>query len=278
MLEQAKAAAFRNLHSGREILLLPNVWDVASARIVEEAGFRAVATSSAGVSFSLGYPDGQVIPRDEMLAAITRIAKAVKVPVTADVESGYGKAAKDAALTARAVIDAGAVGMNLEDVADASTSALVELPLQLEKIHAIREIADRVRVPLVLNARTDTYLLQIGDPAKRYDETVRRLSAYRDAGADCVFVPGLSDAASIGRLVADLKCPLNILAGTGSPSVPELFKLGVARVSLGSAPMRAALGQLRRLGEELKASGTYSALDGSPSYAEMNLLMERSKN
>jgi 2-methylisocitrate lyase-like PEP mutase family enzyme len=278
MLEQAKAAAFRNLHSGREILLLPNVWDVASARIVEEAGFRAVATSSAGVSFSLGYPDGQVIPRDEMLAAITRIAKAVKVPVTADVESGYGKAAKDAALTARAVIDAGAVGMNLEDVADASTSALVELPLQLEKIRAIREIADRVRVPLVLNARTDTYLLQIGDPAKRYDETVRRLSAYRDAGADCVFVPGLSDAASIGRLVADLKCPLNILAGTGSPSVPELFKLGVARVSLGSAPMRAALGQLRRLGEELKASGTYSALDGSPSYAEMNLLMERSKN
>jgi 2-methylisocitrate lyase-like PEP mutase family enzyme len=278
MLEQAKAAAFRNLHSGHEILLLPNVWDVASARIVEEAGFRAVATSSAGVSFSLGYPDGQVIPRDEMLAAITRIAKAVKVPVTADMESGYGPTARDAALTARAVIDAGAVGMNLEDVADASTSALVELPLQLEKIHAIREIADRVRVPLVLNARTDTYLLQIGDPAKRYDETVRRLSAYRDAGADCVFVPGLSDAASIGRLVADLKCPLNILAGTGSPSVPELFKLGVARVSLGSAPMRAALGQLRRLGEELKASGTYSALDGSPSYAEMNLLMERSKN
>jgi 2-methylisocitrate lyase-like PEP mutase family enzyme len=278
MQEQAKAAALRKLHSGRQILLLPNVWDVASACIVEEAGFKAVATSSAGVAFSLGYPDGQVISRDEMLAAIARIAKAVKVPVTADVESGYGPTARDAALTARAVIDVGAVGMNLEDAASDGSPALVELPLQLEKIHAIREIADRVRVPLVLNARTDTYLLEIGDPAKRYDETIRRLSAYRDAGADCVFAPGLSDATTIGRLVVDLKCPVNILAGTGSPSVPELFKLGVARVSLGSAPMRAALGQLRRLAEELKASGTYSGLDGAPSYGEMNLLMERSKN
>jgi len=277
MQEQAKAAAFRNLHTGGEILLLPNVWDVASAHIIEEAGFKAVATSSAGVAFSLGYPDGQVISHEEMLAAIARIAKAVKVPVTADVESGYGETAKDAALTARAVIDAGAVGMNLEDVADASTSALVELPLQLEKIHAVREIAERVRVPLVLNARTDVYLLEIGEPAKRYDETVLRLSAYRDAGADCVFAPGLSDAATIGRLVADLKCPVNILAGPGSPSVPELFKLGVARVSLGSAPTRAALGQLRRVAEELKASGTYSALDGAPSYAEMNLMMKQSK-
>ncbi|HEY4904406.1 MAG TPA: isocitrate lyase/phosphoenolpyruvate mutase family protein [Candidatus Sulfotelmatobacter sp.] len=277
MLEQAKAAALRNLHSGREILLLPNVWDVASARIVEESGFKAIATSSAGVAFSLGYPDGQVISREEMLAAIARIAKAVKVPVTADVESGYGKTPEDAARTARAVIDAGAVGMNLEDVASDSGAALVELPLQLEKIQAVREIADRVRVPLVLNARTDVYLLQIGDPATRYDETVRRLSAFRDAGADCVFAPGLRDAATIGKLVADLKCPVNILAGPGSPSVPELFKLGVARVSLGSGPMRAALGHLRRVATELKILGTYSVLDHAPSHAEMNLLMGRSQ-
>jgi 2-methylisocitrate lyase-like PEP mutase family enzyme len=277
MLEQAKAAALRNLHSGREILLLPNVWDVASARIVEESGFKAIATSSAGVAFSLGYPDGQVISREEMLAAIARIAKAVKVPVTADVESGYGKTPEDATRTARAVIDAGAVGMNLEDAVGDSSPALVELPLQLEKIRAVREIADRVRVPLVLNARTDVYLLQIGDPAKRYDETIRRLSAYRDAGADCVFAPGLRDAATIGKLVADLKCPVNILAGPGSPSVPELFKLGVARVSLGSGPMRAALGHLRRVATELKILGTYSVLDHAPSHAEMNLLMGRSQ-
>ena len=165
--------------------------------------------------------------------------------------------------------------MNLEDAE--SSGALVELPLQLEKIGAVREMANRLRIPLVLNARTDVYLLQIGAPAKQYDETVRRLSAFRDAGADCVFVPGLQDASTIGRLVADVKCPVNILAGPGSPSVPELSKLGVARVSLGSAPMRAALGQLRRIATEVRTSGTYSNLEDSPTYAEMNLMMDRNR-
>ena len=273
--EQAKAAALRVLHTGKQILLLPNAWDVASARIIEESGFKAVATSSAGVAFSLGYPDGQVIPRDEMLAAIARIVNAVKVPVTADVESGYGKTPEDAARTARAVLDAGAVGMNLEDAVADSSAALVDLPLQLEKIRAVREMGSRLRIPLVLNARTDVYLLQIGDPATRYDETVHRLSAFRDAGADCVFVPGVRHAPTIGRLVADLKCPVNILAGPGSPSVLELSKLGVARVSLGSGPMRAALGHLRRIAEELKTTGTYSKLEDAPSHAEMNRMMER---
>jgi len=273
--EQAKAAAFRVLHTGKEILLLPNVWDVASARLIEESGFKAAATSSAGIAFSLGYPDGQRISREQMLAVIARIAKAVRVPVTADVEAGYGKTPEDAGRTARAVIEAGAVGMNLEDAMGDSPSALVELPLQVEKIRAVCEMASRLRIPLVLNARTDMYLLQIGDPAERYDETVRRLSAFHEAGADCVFAPGLRDAPTIGRLVADLKCPVNILAGPGSPSVPELSKLGVARVSLGSATMRASVGCLRRIAEELRATGTYSNLEDAPSHAEMNRMMER---
>jgi 2-methylisocitrate lyase-like PEP mutase family enzyme len=149
------------------------------------------------------------------------------------------------------------------------------LPLQLEKIRAVREMANRVRIPIVLNARTDIYLLQIGGPSKRYDETVRRLSAFRDAGADCVFVPGLRDPAIIGRLVADLKCPINILAGPGSPTVQELFALGVARVSLGSGTMRATMGHLRRIAEELKSAGTYSKLEDAPTHAEMNRMMEQ---
>ena len=167
--------------------------------------------------------------------------------------------------------------MNLEDVPSDSSTTLIDLTLQLEKIRAVREMASRLGVPLVLNARTDVYLLQIGDPARRYDETVHRLSAYREAGADCVFVPGLRDAPTIGRLVADLKCPVNILAGPGSPSVPELSKLGVARVSLGSSPMRATLGHLRRIAEELRTAGTYSELEGAPSHAEMNRMMERNQ-
>ena len=272
--QEKKAEAFRAMHSGGKVLLLPNVWDVASARIIEAAGFPAIATSSAGVAFALGYPDGQKIPREEMLAAVARIARAVKVPVTADVEAAYGDRPEDAAWTARAVIEAGAVGMNLEDAAEDSKHPLVDLSLQLERIRAVRETASRWQVPLVLNARTDVYLLQVGEPAARYDETVRRLRAFRDAGADCVFVPGLKDAATIGRLVSDLRCPLNILGGPGTPSVPELQKLGVARVSLGSGPMRAALGLLRRVADELRSNGTYAAMEAAPTHAEVNKLME----
>ncbi|MBZ5705414.1 MAG: isocitrate lyase/phosphoenolpyruvate mutase family protein [Acidobacteriia bacterium] len=271
--QKAKANAFRAMHRGPHVLLLPNVWDVASARVVEEAEFGAIATTSAGVAFTLGYPDGEKISREEMLARVARIARAVKVPVTADVEAGYGNRPEDAAQTARAVIDAGAVGMNFEDGTDDPADPLVDLSLQLEKIRAIREAALKTGVLLVLNARTDVYLLQVGDPAKRYDEAVRRLLAFRDAGAECVFVPGLGDTETIRRIVQDLKCPVNILAGPGFPSVPELEKLGVARVSLGSGPMRATLGLVRSMAEELKSSGTYKALEGAPSHAEINKML-----
>lgn len=277
-LEQTKKAeAFKALHSGPAPLLLANVWDVASARIIEQAGFPAVATSSAGVAFAHGFPDGEKISADRMIAAIAEIAAAVNVPVTADVEAGYGNAPDSAARTAREVIKAGAVGMNFEDATGDAARPLADLALQLERIHAIRETANRLGVPLVLNARTDVYLLQVGDPEKRYDETLRRALAFRDAGADCIFVPGLRDAHTIGRLVADLQCPVNILAGPGSPSVEELTSLSVKRISLGSSPMRATLGLLRRLGEELKTRGTYTTMDGAPSHAEVNELMSLSQ-
>jgi 2-methylisocitrate lyase-like PEP mutase family enzyme len=270
--QKERANALRTLHRGR-ILLLANVWDVASARIVEEAGFAAIATTSAGVAFSLGYPDGQRISREEMLARITRIQKAVKIPVTADVEAGYGNRPEDAARTAREVIEAGAVGMNLEDATDDPGQPLVELSLQLEKIRAVREAALKSGVLLVLNARTDVYLAEVGASETRYDNALKRLLAFRDAGADCVFIPGLKDSETIARLVRDLKCPVNILAGPGSPSVPQLEKLGVARVSLGSGPMRATLGLMKRIAEELMTSGTYSAMEGAPSHAEINQMM-----
>lgn len=271
--QKSKAQAFRAMHRGPKLLLLPNVWDVASARILEQAGFGALATSSAGVAFSLGYPDGEKISREEMLARIQRIARAVQAPVTADVEAGYGRRPEDAAQTARAVIESGAVGMNLEDGTEDAAQPLLDLTLALEKIRAVREAALKSGVLLVLNARTDVYLLQVGPPEKRYDEAVRRLAAFRDAGADCVFVPGLRDAETIRRLVSELKCPVNILAAPGFPPLPELERLGVARVTLGSGPMRATLGLLRTMAEELKSSGTYKSLEGAPSHAEMNRLL-----
>jgi 2-methylisocitrate lyase-like PEP mutase family enzyme len=271
--QKLKAINFREMHRGPKPLLLANVWDVASARIVEEAGFPAIATTSAGIAFSLGYPDGQRISREEMLARVGRIARAVKVPVTADVEAGYGNRPEDAARTAVGVIEAGAVGMNLEDGTGDPQSPLVDLSLQLEKIRAIREAALNTGILLVLNARTDVYLDQVGPAEARYFETVSRVRAYRDAGADCVFVPGLRDSQVIAQLVRDVQCPVNILAGPGSPSIPELERLGVARVSLGSGPMRSTLGMLRHLADELKTSGTYSAIDGAPSHAQINALL-----
>ena len=268
-----KAVQFRLLHRGPGVLALPNAWDVASARIFEDAGFPAIATTSAGVAFSLGYPDGQRISREEMIARIARIARAVKVPLSADVEAGYGSTAQDAARTAHELIEAGAVGMNLEDASNRRDQPLISLELALEKIKAVREAAAQKHVPLVVNARTDVFLLPGGNPDADYAEAVRRLVAFRDAGADCVFAPGLKDAETIGRLAKDVECPLNILAVPGTPSVAELEKLGVRRLSVGSGFMRATLGLLRRAADELKSAGTYSSLaDGVP-YADVNKLL-----
>jgi 2-methylisocitrate lyase-like PEP mutase family enzyme/predicted thioesterase len=272
--QRAKAEAFRAMHHGPKILILPNAWDVASARIFELAGVAAIATSSAGVAFTLGYPDGQKISREEMLAAVTRIAAKVSIPVTADVEAGYGNRPEDAARTAEAVIESGAVGLNLEDGTDDPAHPLTDLSLQLEKFAAIPETARHAGVLLVLNARTDVYLAEVGEPATRYAETVKRLSAFRDAGAACLFAPGLRDSATIGALVRDLQYPVNILAGPGSPPIPELQKLGVARVSLGSSPIRATLGLARRIAEELLTAGTYHSLEGAPPHAEVNQMLE----
>lgn len=268
-----KAIQFRQLHCGSRALVLPNAWDVASARIFEDAGFSAIATTSAGIAFSLGYPDGQRIPREEMLARIGRIARAIHVPVTADIEAGYGSSAEAAAATTLELIQAGAVGMNLEDASGNPDEPLIDLQLAVEKIKAARAAAAQQHVQIVLNARTDVYLLPGGDSDGDYSEALRRLVGYREAGADCVFAPGLKDADTIGRLVKAVNCPLNILAVPGTPSIPELEKLGVARVSLGSGPMRATLGLLRRVAEELKTSGTYSAMEGSVPYAEVNKLL-----
>jgi len=270
-----RAIQFRQLHRGPGVLILPNAWDVASARIFEEAGFPAIATTSAGIAFSLGHPDGQRIPREEMMARIGRIARAVHVPVTADVESGYGSSPEDAAKTTRELIRAGVVGMNLEDGSSNPDQPLIDLQLAVEKIKAARQAAMQMRAQVVVNARTDVYLLPGGNPDADYSEALRRLLAFRDAGADCVFAPGLKDAETIERLVKAVECPLNILAVPGTPSTPELEKLGVARVSLGSGPMRATLGLLRRVAEELRTSGTYSAMEGAVPYDEVNKLFDR---
>lgn len=262
---RTKAERLLALHEAPPILVLPNAWDVASARIFASTpGCKALATTSGGVAAVLGYPDGEAIPRELMLEAVARIAGAVGIPVTADLEAGYGDSPEAAARTARAALAAGAVGINLEDGTGAANGALVDPALHADKIRAAREEAGEVH--LVINARVDVYLRGVGDPAERLEHAAGRARAYRRAGADCIFVPGVTDSETIARLVEAIDAPLNILARPEAPPVAELESLGVARVSIGSGGMRASAAVTRRVADELLGRGTFSfAADALPS-------------
>lgn len=271
-----KAETLRKLHHGPKLLALPNVWDVVSARVVEELGYPAVATSSAAMAFSLGYPDGQRISRDEMLAAVERITRAVRIPVTADCESGYGKTLEEIAEFTKALVASGAVGLNFEDITGDDQSTHVEIDLQVKKIRTLRETSAALGVPLVINARTDIYLMPIGPEATRFERTIERLRAYREASADCLFVPGLGDRETIARLVKAVNAPINILASPGGPSLAELQQIGVARVSAGSSAMRAAMGAFQRVANDWLVQGSYdSLLQCTIPYGQLNEMMAR---
>ncbi len=268
----AKAEAFRALHEGPEPLVLVNASDAATARIVVEAGYPAVATSSAGVAWLMGYPDGERIPREEMLWMVRRIAERVDVPVTADMEAGYGTAPEAVADTVNATIEAGAVGLNIEDSAPQSAEPLLDFDLSVARIAAGRKAADETGVPAVLNARCDVFL-RGGKGAAALDEAIRRCNAYRAAGADCLFVPFARDAATIGALANNIDGPVNILASAASPPLAELGRLGVARVSIGGL-LSLAFGTLaREAAHELAGAGTYGFARDVILHPEMNALM-----
>jgi 2-methylisocitrate lyase-like PEP mutase family enzyme len=265
-----RANEFRALHHGRHPLVLPNAWDVPSARVFEEAGFPAVATSSAGLMVSLGYPDGQRLPRSELVAVVQRIASRLSIPLSADVVAGYGRSPRDVARTVGMVLDAGAVGINFEDLSP-SGNGLLALPSQLQKIRAIQEVGKAKGVPLVINARTDALRHFPGSEEDRRREALRRCISYRDAGADCVYPMGLTEGTAIAEFVEAVACPVNVMIRKGLPSVGRLEKLGVKRVSFGPSASYAAMGLLRRASEEVRSRGTYRALlDHAISFDELN--------
>lgn len=271
--QRERAARFRQMHHENLPLVLPNAWDAASARIIELAGAKAIATSSAGVSWAYGRRDGEKLQREEMIQMVRYIVQAVEVPVTADVESGYGTGSpQDVAETVKAVITAGAVGINLEDSPGRDGEPLMAPEIHAERIRAAREAAGG---DLVINARTDPYLLKVGAPETRFDETVRRAGIYREAGADCIFVPGVIDAETIAALVQAIGGPVNVLAMPGAPSIPELGRLGVARVSLGAAVARVALAATRQAARELLEKGTYQAFEHDLTSNDVNGMFTR---
>jgi 2-methylisocitrate lyase-like PEP mutase family enzyme len=269
------ADAFRDMHHAPPLLVLPNAWDAVTARLFVNAGARAIATTSAGIAATLGYADGQNVPRELMMDAIARIARVVDVPVSADIEAGYADSPEGLQESIRAVIDAGAVGVNLEDATGDSAQPLFAMEQQIERIRAARKAADNADVPVVINARTDVYLAQVGAVASRFADTVRRLNAYREAGADCLFVPGVTDMPTLTQLVQSVPAPFNVLAGPGMPAVADLQRIGIARLSVGSGIMRATLALARDAANELLHEGTYQTfLDRNIPYNEVNELMK----
>lgn len=231
-----RAEALRALHIPGTPLVLPNAWDVPSARAVAAAGFPAVATTSAGVAEALGHEDGQDIPPSLMLEAVARIAAAVGVPVTADLEAGYGL---EAAELVAALLKAGAVGLNLEDT-DHRTGGLRDPAEQAARLGAVKDAGRAAGVDLVLNARVDVFLRREGDEAGLVDEAVERSRRYRDAGADCLYPIGATGEATIAALVEGIGAPVNVYVRHGAPSLARLAELGVARASYGSGFARAA--------------------------------------
>jgi 2-methylisocitrate lyase-like PEP mutase family enzyme len=249
-----RAKVFHALHRDR-ILVLPNAWDAGSARIIERAGASAIATTSGGVSWAAGLPDGQRLTRTQMLEAVAQIVQAVSVPVTADMEGGYGESDEDTIETVRGLVRAGAVGVNLEDSGNGG-DPLVSLEAQTRRLRVARATAVELGVDVFINARTDVFLYGVGsDPTERLEETVRRANAYLHVGANGVFVPGVADAETIAHLAKRISGPLNTMAVSGSPSIAECKALGVARVSFGSALAQAAYSVAQRIAEEALGDG-----------------------
>ena len=272
-----KAAQFARMHQSG-CFILPNAWDMGSAALIAEAGFKAMATTSAGVAFAYGFPDGEFISRDRMLEICGEIAQRMPIPVTADLEAGYGTEPGAVAETVKRAIKAGIVGCNIEDAAQGK---LFDFDLSVARIKAGVEAAKAAGLPdFVLNARTDPYLRRFGTPEQCFDESVRRANAYLAAGAKCAFIPGANDAPTATKLAQAVKGPINLsgVLGTNAPPLAEMKKTGVRRISLGGSLMQSAYGFLRTTLKQLAtdaASFTYAK--EAVGHAEFGALMQKYK-
>ena len=263
-IQKEKAELFLKFHQDKEILVLLNSWDIGSSKLIEASGFKAIATTSMGIAASLGYPDCQVITLSEMIEVITGIVNGVQVPVTVDIEAGYGNNLNEIIESVKKIIATGIVGINIEDSIDLSPVLIDEIEF-CERISAIRSLSDSMGFRLVINARTDSFYTSSGSLQEKLSVSIKRGNKYREAGADCIFVQPVWDKETISTLVKEINAPINILAnpkvGVGlPPSVSELQDLGVARLSLGSALMKATLALIKKVADELFEKGTYNIL------------------
>lgn len=265
----AKASAFRKMHQSPPALLLPNAWDAVSARLFEESGFHAVATTSGGLAWSLGYADGEGAPWPEVVAATRRIVRVVSVPVSADIEAGFGQTPLDVSNNVREIIAAGVAGINIEDSDLRTKGTLRSLDDAVERVRAARRAADDAGVPIVINARTDVFHVNAGEASSRPAEALRRANAYVEAGADCIFLFGHPELEVVAELAKSIKAPVNIVGRAGMPGMNELESLGVARVSTASGPSMAALATVRRVAQALYETGQFDSLTSDVKRADL---------
>jgi 2-methylisocitrate lyase-like PEP mutase family enzyme len=272
MVEKAqrdRAAVLRALHD-HGVLILPNAWDAGSAVLIARAGAKVIATTSGGVAWSLGRGDGQRVTRAEMIEQVRRIAAAVDIPVTADVEGGYGPSPGDVGATIEAAVAAGAAGVNIED-SQAPGGPLFSIAAQARRLRAGRSAAERAGLPeLLINARTDVFLFGIGAPERRLEDVLARSSAYAEAGVDSLFVPGLTDLDVVTSLVTASSLPVNVMAGPGTPTIAEFEAAGVRRISVGTAISQAAYSVAQRAATELLTRGTYTELEAALDFGSIN--------
>lgn len=271
----AKATRFRALHLGEGTFVMPNPWDAGTARVLAAAGFEALGTTSAGVNFAAGHSDyDYTVPRAEMMAAYGRIATAVDLPVSGDLENGYGDTPEAVAETIRESIRLGLAGGSIEDHSADAAERLYDLELAADRIRAAREAADASEIPYTLTARAETYLVGHPDP---FREGVRRVNRYREAGADCLYVPGVKDRETIAALVREADGPINVVMGlAGAPlSVAMLAEIGVKRISIGGSLARASFALVRRAAAEMLGAGTFGyAADQFPDDELCDLMRE----
>lgn len=275
--QSQKASDFLQQHLAKKILLLPNAWDVVSAKIYEKLGFISIGTTSAGISSVLGYPDGQVMSLEDNLSIVKRIVANTNLPVSADIEAGYSTNTKGAVNAAKRAMDIGAVGINLEDSTGNEETPFFEITEVVDRIRAIRSLADSQGIHLVINLRTDVYMLGQENHIEKFKHTVKRANIYKEAGADCIFVPDIGDFNEliISELVKEIDSPLNIIAGPNIPPVKKLEEIGVARLSFGPRPMRAMLAILSNMKKELLEKGTYNIMNSDAiTYEEINNLFK----
>ncbi len=264
----ARAQTFRSLHVPGRPILIANAWDAGSARLIASCGAAAIATTSAGLAWARGYADGNALPPTVLAAAVAEIVRVISIPLSVDAEGGYADDPARVGENVRAMVDAGAIGINIEDGSESPD-------LLVAKIQAARTSADAAGVPLFINARTDVYLRGLVAAEDALEETLARGARYREAGADGLFVPGAGDPATIGALADRAGLPLNVLVVPGLPPIAELAHLGVARVSAGSGIAQAAAGLARRAATEFLRDGRYETmLDRDVDYASMNALFD----